>query len=342
MKCEVNMKIVLDTLGGDLGYVEHVAGAVDALKEKDGFSLVLVGNKEQLDVELAKYSYDKQRIETINSTEVITCEDAPMEAIRRKTDSSLIVAYKLLKENEDVKALVSTGSTGAVLAGGIFKLGRLKGVNRPALAPILPTLTGGKVMLCDSGANVDCKPLNLVQFAIMASSYMQRVMGISKPRVALLCNGTEDTKGCELTKQVFKLLSENENINFVGNMEAREMLSGNYDVVVADGFHGNIALKGTEGGVKAVTTNLKQGIKKSLLAKIGYLFMKGVMKDMKQKLDYNKVGGAVLMGLEKIVIKAHGSSDRECVKVCIIQALNAVSSGVVEAVGEGVKASEQV
>ena len=335
------MKIVLDTLGGDLGYVEHVAGAVDAIKSKAGFSLVLVGKKDELDSELAKYSYDKERIETVNSTEVITCEDAPMEAIRRKTDSSLIVAYKLLKEDQEIKALVSTGSTGAVLAGGIFKLGRLKGVNRPALAPILPTMTGGKVMLCDSGANVDCKPQNLVQFAIMASSYMKKVMGIEKPRVALLSNGTEDTKGCELNKQVFKLLSETDVVNFVGNMEGREMLSGSYDVVVADGFNGNIALKSTEGGVKAVTTTLKQGIKKSLRAKIGYLFMKGVMKDIKQKLDYNKVGGAVLLGLEKIVIKAHGSSDRECVKVCILQALNAVEKGVVETVAEGVKASEQ-
>lgn len=334
------MKIILDTLGGDLGFVEHVAGAVEALKVRKDFSLVLVGNKEDLDKELAKYSYDTARIETVNSTEVITCEDAPMEAIRRKTDSSLIVAYKHLKENEEIKALVSTGSTGAVLAGGIFKLGRLKGVNRPALAPILPTMTGGKVMLCDSGANVDCKPQNLVQFAIMASSYMQKVMGIERPRVALLSNGTEDTKGCELNKQVFKLLSQTQGINFVGNMEGREMLSGSYDVVVADGFHGNIALKSLEGGVKAVTTTLKQGIKKSFKAKIGYLFMKGVMKDIKQKLDYNKVGGAVLLGLDKIVVKAHGSSDRECVKVCILQALTAAEKGVIEAVSEGVKASE--
>lgn len=335
------MKIILDTLGGDLGYIEHVVGAVEALKIRDDFSLVLVGEKDALDKELSKYSYDISRIETVNSTEVITCHDAPMEAIRRKTDSSLIVAYKILKEDGEAKALVSTGSTGAVLAGGIFKLGRLKGVNRPALGPILPTMTGGKVMLCDSGANVDCKPLNLVQFAIMASAYMKRVNGIENPRVALLCNGTEDAKGCELTKQVFKLLSENKDINFVGNMEGRDMLSGNYDVVVADGFHGNIALKSTEGGVKAVTATLKQGIKKSFLAKIGYLFMKGVMKDIKQKLDYNKVGGAVLMGLEKIVIKAHGSSDRECVKTCIIQAVNAVNGGVIDAVAEGVRVSEE-
>ncbi len=336
------MKIVLDTLGGDLGAVEHIVGAIEAIKLKDGFSLVLVGRKEELDAELSKYEYDSSRIETVNSTQEITCHDAPMEAIRRKNDSSLVVAYKLLKENENVKALVSTGSTGAVLAGGIFKLGRLKGVNRPALAPILPTMTDGKVMLCDSGANVDCKPINLVQFAIMASSYMQRVVGVESPRVALLSNGTEDTKGCDLNKQVFKLLSEAQGINFVGNMEARELLSGNYDVVVADGFNGNIALKGLEGGVKAVTTVLKQGIKKSFKAKIGYLFLKGVMADIKQKLDYNKVGGAVLLGLDKIVIKAHGSSDRECVKTCIMQAVQAVEKGVVEAVSQGISANGEL
>ncbi len=336
------MKIVLDTLGGDLGAIEHVVGAVEALKLKNGFNLVLVGNKEELDAELNKYEYDKSRIETVNSTQIITCNDAPMEAIRRKTDSSLIVAYKILKEDDEAKALVSTGSTGAVLAGGIFKLGRLKGVSRPALAPVLPTITDGKVMLCDSGANVDCKPVNLVQFAIMACSYMQKVVGIENPRVALLSNGTEDTKGCELNKQVFKLLSQTKGINFVGNMEARELLSGNYDVVVADGFHGNIALKGVEGGVKAVTTVLKKGIKKSFMAKIGYLFLKGVMKDIKQKLDYNKVGGAVLMGLDKIVIKAHGSSERECVKNCIMQAVQAVEKGVVEAVNQGINANSEL
>ncbi len=330
------MKIVLDTLGGDLGYKEHVAGAIEALKLKEGFSIILVGIKEELEAELALYSYDKSRIEIVGCTETITCEDAPMEAIRKKKDSSVVVAYKLLKEQEDCSALVSTGSTGAVLAGGIFKLGRIKGLSRPSLGPLIPTLKGGKVMLTDSGANVDCKPINLVQFAIMASSYMKNVCGIQNPRVALLSNGTEDAKGCELTKEVFKLLSSTPNINFVGNMEAREIVSGNYDVVVADGFHGNIALKGLEGGAKVVTTLLKEGIKSSFRAKIGYLFMKKLIGGMKEKIDFNKIGGAVFMGLEIIVIKAHGASDRDCITKCIMQATEAVDKGVVEAIKQGI------
>ena len=330
------MKIVLDTLGGDLGYKEHVAGAIEALKLKEDFSVILVGIKEELEAELALYSYDKSRIEVVGCTETITCEDAPMEAIRKKKDSSVVVAYKLLKEQENCSALVSTGSTGAVLAGGIFKLGRIKGLSRPSLGPLIPTLNGGKVMLTDSGANVDCKPINLVQFAIMASSYMKNVCGIENPRVALLSNGTEDAKGCELTKEVFKLLSNTPNINFVGNMEAREIVSGNYDVVVADGFHGNIALKGLEGGAKVVTTLLKEGIKSSFMAKIGYLFMKKLIGGMKEKIDFNKIGGAVFMGLEKIVIKAHGASDRDCITKCIMQATEAVDKGVVEAIKQGI------
>ena len=330
------MKIVLDTLGGDLGYVEHVAGAVKALQGNKEIKLVLVGNQEDLQNELSKYTYDTSRIEIVNCTEVITCNEPPMEAIRRKKDSSVVVAYKILKEDPEAQALISTGSTGAVLAGGIFKLGRIKGLSRPSLGPVIPTLKGGRVMLTDSGANVDCKPINLVQFAVMASAYMKNVCGIENPRVALLSNGTEDAKGCELTKEVFKLLSNTPGINFVGNMEAREVASGNYDVVVSDGFHGNIALKGLEGGAKVVTTLLKEGIKSSFMAKIGYLFMKKLIGGMKEKIDFNKIGGAVFMGLEKIVIKAHGACDRDCIEKCIIQATNAVNGGVVEAVKNGI------
>ena len=237
------MKIVVDTCGGDKGVQEVVKGAIKSLSFNKDFKFVLVGPEEEINNALKDLSYDKERVEVVNSTEIINCNEAPMEAIRKKTDSSLIVACKVLKEDEDAKAFVSTGSTGAVLASGIFKVGRIDGVLRPALAPLIPTLTGGKVMLIDSGANVDCKKENLVQFALMGSSYMQKVEKIARPRVALISNGTEDKKGCELTKEVFKLLSENPNINFVGNMEARDMVSGKYDVLVADGFDGNVALK---------------------------------------------------------------------------------------------------
>ena len=327
------MKVVVDTLGGDKGLKEVVKGAIEALLVRDDFSIVLSGPENEIQEALKEYKYDESRVEIINGPTEISCDEAPVEAIRKKGDSSLVVAYKYLKENEDT-ALVSVGSTGAVLAGGIFKLGRLKGVKRPALAPLIPTLTDGKVMLMDSGANVDCDPENLEQFAIMASAYMEKVEKIDMPRVALICNGTEDAKGCNLSKETFKLLANNDNINFVGNMEARDMVSGNYDVLIADGFDGNIALKALEGGAKVVSTLLKKEIKSSFMAKIGYLFMRKSLKRMKAKIDFNKIGGAVLMGLEKVVIKGHGASDAECVKVCIIQAINAISNGVVKAVGE--------
>ncbi|HBF44378.1 MAG TPA: phosphate acyltransferase PlsX [Clostridiales bacterium] len=330
------MKIVVDTCGGDKKVQEVVKGAIKSLSFNKDFKVVLVGPEEEINSALKDLSYDKERVEVVNSTEVITCNDAPMEAIRKKPDSSLIKACKVLKEDEDAKAFVSTGSTGAVLASGIFKVGRIDGVLRPALAPLIPTLTGGKVMLIDSGANVDCKKENLVQFALMGSSYMQKVEKISKPRVALISNGTEDKKGCELTKEVFKLLSENPNINFVGNMEARDMVSGKYDVLVADGFDGNIALKALEGGAKTVTTLLKQGIKSSFWAKIGYLFLKKTISGMKEKIDFNKIGGAVFMGVEKIMIKAHGASDSDCVAKCITQAFTAVESDVVGCVREAI------
>ena len=328
------MKIVVDTCGGDKGVQEVVKGAIKSLSFNKDFKVVLVGPEEEINNALKDLSYDKERVEVVNSTEIINCNEAPMEAIRKKTDSSLIVACKVLKEDEDAKAFVSTGSTGAVLASGIFKVGRIDGVLRPALAPLIPTLTGGKVMLIDSGANVDCKKENLVQFALMGSSYMQKVEKIARPRVALISNGTEDKKGCELTKEVFKLLSENPNINFVGNMEARDMVSGKYDVLVADGFDGNVALKALEGGAKTVTTLLKQGIKSSFWAKIGYLFLKKTISVIKYKIEFNKIGGAVFMGFEKIMIKAHGASDSDCVAKCIAQAYTAVESDVVGCVRE--------
>lgn len=335
------MKIVVDTCGGDKGVKEVVTGAIKSLTLKDDFSVVLAGPENEINEALSSLTYDKNRVEVLASTEVITCEDAPMEAIRKKTDSSLIVACKYLKEQEEAKAFVSTGSTGAVLASGIFKVGRIKGVLRPALAPLIPTHTGGKVMLIDSGANVDCKKENLVQFAVMGSAYMKKVENIPNPRVALISNGTEDKKGCELTKEVFKLLSENEEINFVGNMEARDMVSGKYDVLVADGFAGNVALKALEGGAKTVTTLLKQGIKQSFFAKIGYLFLKKTLNGMKEKIDFNKIGGAVFMGVEKIMIKAHGACDADCVATSIMQAYNAVKNDVVGRVADGISALEE-
>jgi glycerol-3-phosphate acyltransferase PlsX len=231
-------------------------------------------------------------------------------------------------------ALVSAGSTGAVLTGGVLLLKRIRGIQRPALSPILPTLTGGNVMLIDCGANVEPKARNLVEFAQMGAVYMQKVYNIDNPRIALLSNGTEDSKGNTLNKEVFPLLKESQ-LNFIGNMEAREILSGDYDVVVADGFSGNIALKACEGTALSMFSLIKKGIMSgSLRAKLGYLLLKPVLKDIKKTLDYNDNGGAVLLGLEKVLVKSHGSSKAKAICNSILQARDLVASGVLEKLKE--------
>lgn len=322
------MKIIIDAYGGDNAPEEIVEGALEAVREKDGFDLVLVGKENAIRGILGGKEYDESRVSVVNADETITCDETPTEAIKRKPNSSIVVSAKMLKEDEHAKAFVSAGSTGAVLAAAILLTPRIKGIMRPALAPTLPNLKGGETMLLDCGANVDVKPQNLVQFAIMGSLYMRDVLGVKNPKVALLSNGTEDKKGCALTKEAFALLKEVKDINFVGNMEARDILSGDYDVVVTDGFNGNIALKSIEGAVGCIFATLKSEIKSSTSATIGALFMKGAFRKVKNKLDYNKKGGAVLLGMDKVIVKAHGSSKAEAFKNAIFQAYNAAATDV--------------
>jgi len=325
------MKIIVDGFGGDNAPFEIVKGIVKAINENDGFSVIVTGNEEILNKEFSAYKYDKDRVEIINCSEVITNDDVPTTAIRVKSDSSLVVALKKLKEDEEVVGLVSAGSTGAVLAGGLLKVGRIKGISRPALCPVLPTLIDGKnVLLIDCGANVDCKPINLCHFAIMGSSYATAAYGIEKPRVALLSNGTEDKKGNELNHQTFPILKSMECINFIGNIEAREILSGDADVIVTDGFAGNIALKGLEGAIVSVLKMLKKSIMSTLRGKIGALFLKPVFKDLKKKLDYNNNGGAVFIGVEKIIVKSHGSSKEQSIACSIMQVKSIAEHNLVE------------
>ena len=316
------MKIIIDVYGGDHSPVEMVKGAIDAINEQEGFDIVLVGKESEINAILQDLTYEKTRVMVENATEVITCEESPTEAIRVKKDSSIVRAVKILKEDENAKALVSAGSTGAVLSASVILSRRIKGVHRPALSPCLPNMKDGETMLLDCGANVDCKANWLVQFAIMGSVYMREVKGIKNPKVALLSNGTEDEKGCALTLEAFELLKNEKSINFVGNMEARDMLSGEYDVVVSDGFSGNVALKSTEGAVGMILKSLKTEIMNSVMSKIGALFMKKAFKNLKNKIDYNKRGGAVLLGMEKTVVKAHGSSKAEAFKCSVLQAYN--------------------
>lgn len=321
-------KVILDTMGGDNSPFAQVEGAVIAVNEDSELHVVLVGKQEELTEELKKYSYNADQISIMDAQDVITNDDTPTVAIKQKKESSLVRAFDELRSNEEVVGIVSTGSTGAVLTGGFLKIGRIKGVSRPALCPILPTRTGGIVCICDCGANMDSKPINLVHYAIMANAYMKNVFGVEKPRVALLSVGVEDHKGNELVKEVLPILKAMEDINFVGNMEARDLLSGDYDVIVTDGFAGNVLLKSTEGAVSSLLGMIKEEIKSRTMSKIGYLFMKKSFKNLKGKMDYNNKGGAVLLGTKKIIIKGHGGSKAKSVSVCLKQAVDMYKANV--------------
>ena len=330
------MKIIIDAFGGDNSPQEVIAGTIEAIEIRKDFTAVLVGKPDAIELELKNYVYPKDRIEILPASEVITCEEEPTLAVRRKPEASINVGFKELKENPDAKAFVSAGSTGAYLVGATLRLGRIKGVNRPALCPTLPTVDGDKkVILLDCGANADCKPINLCQFAIMGSTYA-KVMGVENPKVALLSNGTEDAKGNALNHEVFPLLKEMKEINFVGNCEARDILSGNYDVIVSDGFSGNVALKSIEGGISSLMKLLKSEIYSSFKGKIGGLLLKSTFKKLAKKMDHNNNGGALFVGVEKVVIKAHGSSKRTAFKNAILQATEYASMGLAEKLKESI------
>lgn len=328
------MKIIIDAYGGDNSPSAMIKGTIEALREED-FEAVIVGKEDEINSVLSSLEYDKSKVSVVNATEVIDCNEPPVEAIKKKADSSLVKAIKLLREDEDAKAFVSSGSTGAVLTAAVLLTKRIQGVNRPALSPILPNMKTVGTMLLDCGANVDCKPINLLQFAVMGSVYMREIMGVENPRVALLSNGTEDKKGCALTKEAFGLLKAEKSINFLGNMEARELLSGDYDVVVSDGFAGNVALKSVEGAAKCITGVLKREIKASPSAIFGSLFMKKAFKNLKSFLDYNKRGGAVLLGMQQVVVKAHGAANEESFKNAVLQAYRASKTDINDKIKEG-------
>lgn len=325
------MKIVVDAFGGDNAPREIIGGSITAVNLNDDIEITLVGKEKEIKEELSHFGYTGGRISIINADEVITCEEAPVNAIRTKTNSSLVVALDLLNNSDEYDAFVSAGSTGAVLSGALFRVGRIKGISRPALAPLLPNAKGGKTLLIDCGANVDSKPQFLLDFALMGTSYMETVCGIVKPKVALLNVGTEDQKGNELTHEAFELLKNNSKINFIGNMEARDALTGDVDVIVSDGFAGNVLLKSTEGTAMYILNSLKGEVKKSgLFGKLGALMMKKVFKSLKKTLDYKNVGGSPFLGVQKVVIKAHGSSDSKCFYSAIMQAKKMVEVNIVD------------
>lgn len=323
------MKIVVDIYGGDNAPDEIVKGCMLALDGRSDFSVVMTGQKGEIERCLANYP-KTDRVEVIDATEVITNEDVPTVAIRAKKNSSLVVAFDKVKSDSDCIGMVSAGSTGAVLTGAFLKIGRIQGIIRPALSPLIPTVDGKEVLLIDCGANVDCKPQMLVQFAQMGTAYMKCVKNIAFPRVALLSNGTEDKKGNEFVHECFALLKQEQGINFVGNMEARDIMSGNYDVVVTDGFYGNIALKAIEGTAGAMMKIIKKEITADFVSKIGALLSKKAFKRVKNTMDYNQKGGAPFIGVEKIVIKAHGSSKAQSICGAIYQVLQMNESHLIE------------
>lgn len=333
------MKIVVDAFGGDFAPLEIVSGAVKALQENEKLNVVLVGDKDKITEILQSLVFLSDRLEIVHAPDVVTMDDVPTIAIRTKKTSSIVVAYDYLKQNEDAVALVSAGSTGATLTGAVLKLGRIKNVSRPALAPIMPTLNDKNVMLLDCGANADCKAENLFHFGIMGSEYM-KAMGVKKPRVALLNIGTEEEKGSEMIKEAHQLL-KNSKLNFVGNIEARDVLRGNVDVVVSDGFSGNVCLKTIEGTAEILFGELRDITHSSFKAKMGALLLKKKLYGLKKKYDYKKVGGAPLLGVNKIVIKCHGNSKAESVACAINQAWKLANNKLVEKVAKAVEKDEE-
>ena len=323
------LKIIVDAMGGDNAPAEIVKGALDAVKERPDFKLVLTGDEDLVNRELDKYTFDASRVEVVACTQVITNDDVPTQAVRAKRDSSLVVGLNLLKNDAEAGGFVSAGSTGAVLTGGIMFVGRLKGVMRPALCPGIPNVRGEITLLCDCGANAECKPAYLAQFGVMASAYAKAAYGVKEPRVGLLTNGTEEHKGDPLHQEAHQLLKETKGIRFAGNVEGRDIMYGDVDVVVSDRFSGNVALKAIEGCGKTVATMLKKEFTRSLGSKLSYLFARKPVKGLARALDYSRFGGSVFLGLKKVVIKSHGSSKAFSIKQSVFQAIDAYRGGLI-------------
>ena len=314
------IKIAVDCFGGDHSPVAQVDGSLLALEQFPDLSLILAGDEALLREVLAGKTYDESRLSILHAPEVVGCNEKPTDAIRLKKESSMMKTIRLLREDDTVAGIVSMGSTGALVAAATLRLGRLRNVIRPAFCPILPTMNGGVVGVCDSGANVDITPDYLQQYAVMGSLYLENVYGVKNPRVALLNIGLEAEKGDDLRKKAYELLSQTPNINFVGNMESRDLLSGKFDLVVCDGFSGNVLLKSTEGALLEMLGKLKKDIQSKLIHKLGAIFLYKMFREEKEFMNYQNYGGSVLLGTAKVVVKGHGSSKATAVLKCIEQA----------------------
>lgn len=326
------VKIAVDAMGGDNAPGEIVAGAVMAAQSREDIQIFLIGKEEIVSEELKKHTYKKEQIEVVNATEVIETEEPPVNAIRTKKDSSIVVGMNMVRRGE-ADAFCSAGSSGAILVGGQVIVGRIKGVERPPLAPLIPTEKGVSLLI-DCGANVDARPSHLVQFAKMGSIYMEHVVGIKNPRVAIVNIGAEEEKGNALVKETFPLLKECKDINFIGSIEAREIPHGGADVIVSEAFVGNVILKLYEGVGATLISMVKQGMMTSLRSKIGALLVKPALKTTLKAFDASQYGGAPLLGLKGLVVKTHGNSKRTEVCNSILQCVTFKEQAINEKIKE--------
>lgn len=325
------MKIAIDAMGGDHAPKAMVEGAMEAIKHNDNLQITLVGNEESIRTFLT----NDERISIIHTDEMISGEEEPIRAVRRKKSSSLVLAATEVKEQR-ADACISAGNTGALVVAGLFVVGRMKGIDRPALSPTLPTTDGRGFLLLDAGANADADVHNLVQYAVMGSIYSEKVRMIKTPKVGLLNVGTEDTKGNNLMKKAFKQLQQAP-INFIGNVEGRDLMDGVADVVVTDGFSGNIALKSIEGTALHVVTLFKRALTSSLKAKLAAAVVQKELSSLKRELDYAEYGGSALFGLSAPVIKSHGSSNSRAIYLTIKQACEMIEQNMIGTIRETVK-----
>ena len=333
------MKIILDGMGGDNAPEAIVEGAVLASREIE-HQILIIGQEEKIRAELDNHRYDADKISVINATEIISNDEAPVRAVRSKKDSSIVRGINMVKHGEG-DIFISAGSTGALLAGGLFILGRIQGIDRPALASIYPIIGGIPSLLVDAGANADCKPNNLLEFGMMGSIYMEKVLGREQPRVGLVNIGAEAAKGSTLTKAAYDLL-EQSHLNLTGNVEAREVPKGACDVIVTDGFTGNILLKLTEGLAWNILQVIKQRFTDGVKAKLGAALLLDKIKGLKKEFDYSEYGGAPILGVRGPIVKMHGSSNANAVKNTILKGIPYVSEHVVDKIQNSVLEIEEI
>lgn len=334
------IKVAVDAMGGDNAPSEIVKGAVDAVLKRSDIQVLLVGAEAAVKQELARYSYPETQIQIVSASQTIETEEPPVNAIRKKKDSSIVVAMNLVKEGE-ADAFVSAGSSGAILVGGQVIVGRMKGVERPPFGALIPTEKGVSLLL-DSGANVDARASHLVQFARMGSIYMEHVIGISKPSVGIVNVGAEEEKGNALVKETFPLLKACKDVHFIGSIEAREIPRGGADVIVCEAFTGNVILKLYEGTGATLIQLIKKGMMKNLRSKLGALLVKPALKETLKAFDATQYGGAPLLGLKGLVVKTHGNAKAGEICNSIIQCITFKEQRINEKIKESLDAEEQV